>query len=420
MWDSGAMDLLTSFVDGIKSDRLGYVKGYLVRFGDTKTADLEGDFFTKSTDYGFPMTEGKRVPLNVYYHHGMDSMVGKKSIGTGYIKMDDVGLWYEAQLDMADEYGTMIAKLCKQGKMGFSSGAAGHLVERKSMGGAAEITRWPIAEASITPTPAEYRNSVKSLQDIFEMQETKAELRVDDYVTWNSAGGKARGQIVAISDSGPLSPEPKGDPQIGRAGNPVYKIQVLAQQGDELVLSKVSVVHRQDALTKIKKPAKGYGMDPMMGMDMYGMEEEEMVMAPMPEQSPEEYAVSVFDESEGDLIHEGLEAYYDALCGAIEAVSDQAMADAIIDEFARRAKGLYAMHGMKSVQPASLRGVERRLRDAVGLSRTSAKRLAPVVWDSLRDADQPETQPDIVVEAKAHDNDERQDLLARLELLTQL
>jgi phage head maturation protease len=324
MWDSEAMDLLTSTVDNIKSDRLGYVKGYLVRFGNDKTADLEGDFFTPQTDYGFPVSKGQRIPLNVYYHHGMDSMVGKKSIGTGYIKMDDTGLWYEAQLDMADEYGSMIAKLCKQGKMGFSSGAAGHLVERKSMGGAAEITRWPIAEASITPTPAEYRNSVKTLKEY-------------------------------------------------------------------------------------------YGMEPMMDG-----EEEEMVMAPMPEQSPEEYAMSVYDDAEGDLIHEGLEAYYDALCGAIEAVSDQSMADAVIDEFARRAKGLYAMHGMKSVQPASLRGVERRLRDAVGLSRASAKRLAPVVWDQLRDADQPETQPVLVVEAKAHDNDERQELLARLELLTQL
>jgi phage head maturation protease len=316
------MDVLTSSVDGIKSDRLGYVKGYLVRFGDTKTADLEGDYFTKTTDYGFPMTEGKRVPLNVYYHHGMDAQVGKKSIGTGYIKMDDTGLWYEAQLDLADEYGSMIAKLCKQGKMGFSSGAAAHLVERKSMGGAAEITRWPIAEASITPTPAEYRNSVKSLEEYYGMGE----------------------------------------------------------------------------------------MDDM----------EEMVMAPMPEQSPEEYAVSVFDESEGEMVHEGLEAYYDALCGAIEAVSDQAMADAIIDEFAKRAKALFAMHGMKCVSPASLRGVERRLRDAVGLSRSSAKRLAPVVWESLRDADQPETQPELVVEAKAHDKDERQELLARLELLQQL
>jgi phage head maturation protease len=316
------MDVLTSSVDGIKSDRLGYVKGYLVRFGDTQSADLEGDYFTKSTDYGFPMSEGKRVPLNVYYHHGMDAQVGKKSIGTGYIKMDNTGLWYEAQLNLADEYGSMIAKLCKQGKMGFSSGAAAHLVERKSMGDVSEITRWPIAEASITPTPAEYRNSVKTLKEY-------------------------------------------------------------------------------------------YGMEPMM-------EEEEMVMAPMPEQSPEEYAASVFNESEGDLIHEGLEAYYDALCGAIEMVSDQSMADAVIDEFAQRAKGLYAMHGMKSVQPASLRGVERRLRDAVGLSRSAAKRLAPECWESLRDADQPEVNPVIVVEAKAHEIDERADILARLELLQQL
>ena len=317
------MDVLTSSVDGIKSDRLGYVKGYLVRFGDTKTADLEGDYFTKTTDYGFPMTEGKRVPLNVYYHHGMDAQVGKKSIGTGYIKMDDTGLWYEAQLDLADEYGSMIAKLCKQGKMGFSSGAAAHLVERKSMGGAAEITRWPIAEASITPTPAEYRNSVKSLEEYYGMGE---------------------------------------------------------------------------------------------------MEDEDMTPEPMPEQSPEEYAAELFKMAESDLVHEGLEAYYDAMCQGIDMVADASMADAIIDMFAARAKQLYAMHGAKCIHPASLRGVERRLRDAVGLSRSSAKRLAPVVWESLRDADQPEVQPDLVVsEVKTStDKDERQELLARLELLTQL
>jgi phage head maturation protease len=321
VWDTYAMDVLTSFPDAIKSDRLGYVKGYLVRFGDSKSADLEGDYFTQSTDYGFPMEAGKRVPLNVYYHHGMDQMVGKKSIGTGYIKMDETGLWYEAQLDLADEYGSMIAKLCKQGKMGFSSGAAAHLVERKSMGGAAEITRWPIAEASITPTPAEYRNSVKSLEEYYGMGE---------------------------------------------------------------------------------------------------MEDEEMTPEPMPEQSPEEYAAEIFKMAESDLVHEGLEAYYDAMCQGIDMVADAGMADAIINEFSSRAKQLYAMHGAKCIHPASLRGVERRLRDAVGLSRSSAKRLAPVVWESLRDADQPEVKPDLVVEAKAHDIDERAELLARLELLQQL
>jgi phage head maturation protease len=315
------MDLLTVYSDSIKSDRLGSVKGYLVRFGSPDATDLEGDYFTKSTDFGFPISEGKRVPLNVYYHHGMDKVVGKKSIGTGYVKMDETGLWYEAQLDMADSYGEMIAKLCKQGKMGYSSGAAGHMVERKSVGKASEITRWCIAEASITPTPAEYRNSVKSLEDM-------------------------------------------------------------------------------------------YSMEPM--------EEEEMVMAPMPEQSAAEYAAEIFKEAEGELIHEGLEAYWDALSGAMEVIESADMANALVDAFAERAKALYAMHGKKCIHPVSLRGVERRLRDAVGLSRSSAKRLAPVVWDSLRDADQPETQPDLVVEAKATDVNERAELLARLELLKQL
>ena len=316
------MDLLTVYSDAIKSDRLGSVKGYLVRFGSPDATDLEGDYFTPQTDFGFPIKAGQRVPLNVYYHHGMDKFVGKKSIGTGYVKMDDTGLWYEAQLDMADEYGSMIAKLCKQGKMGYSSGAAGHMVERKSVGKASEITRWCIAEASITPTPAEYRNSVKSLEEM-------------------------------------------------------------------------------------------YGMEPMM-------EEEEMVMAPMPEQSAAEYAAEIFKEAEGELIHEGLEAYWDALSGAMEVIESADMANALVDAFAERAKALYAMHGKKCIHPVSLRGVERRLRDAVGLSRSSAKRLAPVVWDSLRDADQPETQPDLVVEAKATDVNERAELLARLELLTQL
>jgi HK97 family phage prohead protease len=318
------MDITTCYADAVKSDRLGYVKGYLVRFGDASKSDLEGDFFTANTDFGFPAAKGQRVPLNVYYHHGMDSVVGRKSIGTGFVKMDDTGLWYEAQLDLADEYAKMVAKLCKQGKMGFSSGAASHMVERKSMGDVAEITRWCIAEASITPTPAEYRNSVKSIEEYYGMEE----------------------------------------------------------------------------------------MDDM----------EEMAPEPMPEQSPEEYAAEVYKMAEGEILHEGIEAIYDVMCSALEMVKDQPMADALIDGFASRAKNLFAMHGIKATSPESLRATERRLRDAVGLSRASAKRIAPLCWDTLRDADQPSEAPVIdTPEVKAStDADERARLLARLEILTQL
>ena len=159
------MQTMVSFGDAIKADDNGRVRGYLVRFGG---ADLEGDYFTASTDFGRPMKSGERVPMNLYYHHGQDKQVGKSRIGTGYITMDDKGLWYESQVEMADQYQKMIQELAKSGKLGYSSGATGHMVERKKMSdGRYEITRWPIGEASLTPTPAEPMNMVKSLKDMY-------------------------------------------------------------------------------------------------------------------------------------------------------------------------------------------------------------------------------------------------------------
>ena len=159
------MQTLVNFGSAIKADDSGRVRGYLVRFGGQ---DLEGDFFTPQTDFGRPMKSGDRVPMNLYYHHGQDRTIGKSRIGTGYMTMDDKGLWYEAQIEMADEYQKMIADLAKSGKLGYSSGATGHMVERKkSADGRYEITRWPIGEASLTPTPAEPMNMVKSLKDMY-------------------------------------------------------------------------------------------------------------------------------------------------------------------------------------------------------------------------------------------------------------
>lgn len=146
------------------------VKGYLVRFGNPSDTDLEGDYFTSNTDFGRPLSEGKSFALNLYYHHGQDKQVGTKQIGTGIVKMDDKGLWYEAQIQMNDEYNMMIAELAKKGKLGYSSGAAGHMVERKTIGKSYEIVRWNIAEASLTPRPAESRNivSAKMLKEYYD------------------------------------------------------------------------------------------------------------------------------------------------------------------------------------------------------------------------------------------------------------
>jgi phage head maturation protease len=320
----------------VKSDRLGHVKGYLVRFGSPNAVDLEGDYFGPETDFGFPVKAGSRVPLNLYYHHGMDQKVGRKSIGTGYVKMDETGLWYEAQIDLADEYGRMIAKLAKEGKMGFSSGAAGHLVERKSTGLASQIVRWPIAEASITPTPAEWRNTVKSIEDY-------------------------------------------------------------------------------------------YGM----GMEGEMEEMEEMVPPPAPDQSPEDFANAAFADMKFEMLHEALEAHYEALCAAIDSLADieqdrlpfvLALLDAFAGKVGAVAESLELdVKSLRMVSPETLRNTERRLRDAIGLSRSDAKRLAPEIWTLLRDAGQTtDPEPIAEVEVKSSPDSERDDILARLGLLMEL
>lgn len=293
------MQTLVNFGSAIKADDSGRVRGYLVRFGGQ---DLEGDYFTKETDFGRPMKSGDRVPMNLYYHHGQDRTIGKSRIGTGYITMDEKGLWYEAQVEMADEYQKMIADLAKSGKLGYSSGATGHMVERKkSADGRYEITRWPIGEASLTPTPAEPMNMVKSLKDM-------------------------------------------------------------------------------------------YGE-----MDGEGMEEEEMIIPVAPGEDVATFVESVYGDLDKEMVHEGLEALYERLCAGVTAAYDSGLGsghvDAIIDAFANRAKELNRKvkdpvaeaQSLKAMleRPTSIREVERRLRDAVRLSRSESTRFAKTIWAEL-------------------------------------
>lgn len=153
-------DLLIAFGTEIKADAQGNIKGYLVRFTDASSPDSTGDYFTERTDFGRDLSQPSSI--NLYYHHGMDETIKKSAIGKGFIKKTSAGVWFEGQIAMADEYGRMIAELARKGKLGFSSGAGSHLVERKMVGNAYEITRWALAEASVTPTPCEPRCIVEA------------------------------------------------------------------------------------------------------------------------------------------------------------------------------------------------------------------------------------------------------------------
>lgn len=155
----------------IKSIDNGIVKGYAIRFGGPGDTDLEYDYFTPETDFGRPLKSGDKFNLNLYYHHGQDNTLKSYVIGSGIAQMDDKGIWFEAQINLADEYGAMINELVKKGKLGYSSGSAAHLVEREKKSNSYFIKSWPIAEISLTPTPAESRNKViKSMKDYYNEQ----------------------------------------------------------------------------------------------------------------------------------------------------------------------------------------------------------------------------------------------------------
>ena len=140
------------FGTAVKDLGNGKVGGYLVVFGSPTDPDLTGDYFTKSTDFDLERSN----KTTIYYNHALDGTMKSRKLGTGELKVDDVGVFVEAQLELRDEYEKAIYGMAQKGKLGWSSGTASHLVERESKGSAFWIKAWALGlDASLTPTPAE-------------------------------------------------------------------------------------------------------------------------------------------------------------------------------------------------------------------------------------------------------------------------
>ena len=159
-------DFLLGFggeVKALSDDRIG---GYLVKFSSAKDPDLDGDYFTPDTDFDLERSN----KTSIYYEHGLDGTLKARNLGKGVMVKDEVGVWVEAQLNVRDHYEKAIMELAKAGKLGWSSGTASHLVERKNIGAAREVLRWPLGlDASLTPRPAEPRTiavAMKSYQAV--------------------------------------------------------------------------------------------------------------------------------------------------------------------------------------------------------------------------------------------------------------
>ena len=340
----------------IKATGRGMVSGYLVRFGNPQDTDLERDYFTKSTDFGMEFIDGSSHKLGLYYNHGMDPVVKTKKIGYGSIKMTDFGLWYEAQLDMADEYAKMIYDLAQKGKLGFSSGAASHMVDREKVGKSFEIKRWNLAEASLTPQPAESRNMASVKRYFDEM-----------------------GRFIPYSREELSSME---DKEYDAYMSMMYDKMNTKNDGED----------EYDDIDDMVEGSIQVGSDPSM------------------------IAETVFEDSNIDVFKYGMKCLLMKLKYAMVSVLEYGTAedaDAILMKFHMLALDLFnkmkmddmsaAMvdesvmmmdEAMKNIELSSIKEVEKILRDVGNISRSQSKRLANLVWNVQRDVE-PSQEPQI-------------------------
>ena len=173
------MDTMVYFGDAVKALGEGKVGGYLVRWGGSGDVDLTGDYFTKETDLG--ISEGDRLP--VYFEHGYDPVIKSRRLGRGQIeRFDDIGVWFEAQLELRDEYERKIYELAEAGKLGWSSQAGGSLVAKEAGLGGTQILTWPLAEATLTKSPAEYRNTAIPMKSIYPDAEEAQEVTHEEEI----------------------------------------------------------------------------------------------------------------------------------------------------------------------------------------------------------------------------------------------
>jgi hypothetical protein len=136
-------------------NRYAIVKGYGVVFNGR---DYVGDTFIRETEFNYKRIVGTPI----FLEHGLEGY--KKQVGEVIAYgVDELGMWIEAKVDSSLRIVSEYLEKIRKGLVGWSSGATGHLVDRiKNV-----ITRWTIAEFSLTTHPADRRTlGVQQIKNI--------------------------------------------------------------------------------------------------------------------------------------------------------------------------------------------------------------------------------------------------------------
>lgn len=136
-------------------DGLARVGSYAIRFSGPTEKDFDNEYFNAETDFG-PRNGDGAVTM---FHHGisiadgLDYLANKTFAPVKAVK-DDIGIFVETVLNLADEYQKAIFDLVGKAKLKWSSATAAHLMRKAADG---HILRWHPIEFSYTPSPAEWR-----------------------------------------------------------------------------------------------------------------------------------------------------------------------------------------------------------------------------------------------------------------------
>lgn len=432
--------------DAVKASSDGRFAGYLVRFDNQGNAnDTTGEYFTAKTDFGRPLKSGDEFDLNLYYGHGFTDVFGNQVIGRGKVKMDDAGLWYEGQIDISNRYMAKVNQLLREGRLGLSSGAAPHLVAySKKSADRKEILSWPIAEASLTPCPAEPRNSVVPVKSLMEIT-----VKEEKTFKPTSAMKTAAKRAIAWREAGH-----KGATAVGWArASQIVKGEALSA---DTVMRMYSFFSRHEVDKKAKGFSSGeegfpspgrvawdaWGGDPgfafakrcrntiLKNKSMFGAydpddmeeeedDEEESAKAEMEsedegieedEQGEEAEDSGMLGSIDDEMSLYGLQLLFGRLMTYIAGNPDEPeMVGEALDEFADKAKVLVShidamgddfMAQVKSVQLTTVRDFEKWLHASGRFSKSDAKIIASQGWKQ-RDVAKAESQSALVEALKA-------------------
>ncbi|MCY4540176.1 MAG: phage major capsid protein [Chloroflexi bacterium] len=185
----------------------GRIGGYMLVWGEADRRDLQGEFFTPQTDVGLDWYEQRPV----LYHHGLDGALKAAVIGViDTLRPDETGLWAEAQLDLHKRYVRAVRRLVDLGVLSWSSGSLPHLVDVEADG---RIKCWPIVEGSLTPTPAEPRQTdVQTLKSAYKslgLDMSRLGIEAADNPNFDAAGQK--GESMTESSGAAIKRLPLAD-----------------------------------------------------------------------------------------------------------------------------------------------------------------------------------------------------------------